>query len=205
MDILLPQREKRNKVPRRLSRNHLITGPNQLWQLDIKYGYIADSLRFFFIASAIDVFDRAIVGFYIGATCKSKSITKMLQKALLSRGVGKNDTTKLIIRTDNGPQFCSKNFRDFCATHKEQLIHERIPPKSPNLNAFIESFHNVLERECLQRYEFRTLDQAYQTVSEYMKFYNKRRIHGSLSDRSPLEFLKHYNTGRVSERYKLAV
>lgn len=198
MDILLPQREKKNKYPRRISRNHLVTGPNQLWQLDIKYGFIAGSRRFFFLASAIDVFDRAIVGKYKGKNCPAESITKMLKKALLSRGVESNGATKLVIRTDNGPQFCSNTFHEFCERHKEQLIHERIPPKSPNLNAYIESFHSVLERECFQRYEFRTLEHAFQKVDEFITFYNKRRLHGSIKDLSPQEFLKQYKEGKIT-------
>lgn len=203
MGILLPQREKRNKYPRRISRNHLITGPNQLWQVDIKYGFITGSRRFFFLASAIDVFDRTIVGKYKGKTCSSEPITKMLEKALLSRGVGSERDTKLVIRTDNGPQFCSKAFYEFCVRHKEQLIHERIPPKSPNLNAFIESFHSILERECFQRHEFRTFEHAFQKVDEFISFYNKRRLHGSIKDLSPSEFLKQYNEGKITG-YKIS-
>ncbi|WP_344098268.1 IS3 family transposase, partial [Streptomyces stramineus] len=63
LGILLPNRQP-SKYPRRLTRQHLITGPNQLWQLDIKYGSIKESGRFFFLACAIDVFDRCIVGYY---------------------------------------------------------------------------------------------------------------------------------------------
>ncbi|MFU2108891.1 integrase core domain-containing protein [Paenibacillus larvae] len=34
------------------------------------------------------------------------------------------------------------------------MEHERIPPKTPNMNAHIESFHQLLQDECLARYEF---------------------------------------------------
>lgn len=200
MGILLPQREKKVKHPRRLSRNHAVTGPNQLWQLDLKYGFITDSRRYFFVASAIDVYDRAIVGYYKGSTCTAESVTRMLQKAFLSRGIGSEGSTKLIIRTDNGPQFCGHVFYEFCDQHREFVMHERIPPKSPNLNAYIESFHSILERECFQRHEFRTLNQAYQTVDEFIEFYNKRRIHGSLQDRSPKEFLSLFTAGQISHK-----
>ena len=63
LDILLPQREKKAKHPRRLANNREITGPNQLWQMDIKYGYVAGLNRHFFLASVIDVFDRSIVAY----------------------------------------------------------------------------------------------------------------------------------------------
>jgi putative transposase len=39
LGILLKQRQKKFKHPRRSPKNHTVTGPNQLWQTDIKYGY----------------------------------------------------------------------------------------------------------------------------------------------------------------------
>ncbi len=49
LDILQPQRQKRFKHPRKLPENRVITGPNQLWQMDIKYGYVAGRDRHFFV------------------------------------------------------------------------------------------------------------------------------------------------------------
>ncbi len=50
------------------------------------------------------------------------------------------------IRTDNGSQFISNAFAATC--DELELIHERIPVKTPNMNAHIESFHSILEEEC---------------------------------------------------------
>lgn len=198
LDILLPKREKTTKYPRRIARNHVITGPNQLWQLDIKYGSIEESGRFFFLASAIDVFDRCIVGFYMGSNCKAKSITEMLREALLKRKVPlpkEDDDPRLFIRTDNGPQFVSDVFGGFCESQK--VIHERIPKKSPNCNAYIESFHSIIERECFQRYAFEFFEEAYFKVSDFIEFYNDRRYHGSLNYLSPTQFHEIYNQGSL--------
>lgn len=196
LDILMPQREKKVRYPRRLARNRLVTGPNQLWQLDIKYGYVTSSRRFFFLASAIDVFDRSIVGHYRGKSCEAKDIVNMLKKALLARDISSEREDKLIIRTDNGPQFCSRLFTEFC--ERQAVEHERIPPRSPNLNAYIESFHSLLEKECYMKHEFITFDQAFQEVDDYICFYNERRYHGSLNDLSPKEFLKKWELGEVN-------
>ncbi|WP_442595184.1 IS3 family transposase [Neobacillus sp. D3-1R] len=196
LDILMPQREKKQKYPRRLAKNHVITGSNQLWQLDIKYGYVSSSRRFFYVASAIDVHDRTIVGHYRGTTCEAKDVTNMLQKALLKRGIYElEEDQSLIIRTDNGPQFISNKFEEFCLA--PQVQHERIPPKSPNMNAYIESFHSVLERECFQRNEFITFDQAFKCVDEYIQFYNEERYHGSLDDYSPTEYYNKWLAGEI--------
>lgn len=200
LDILQPNREKKAKYPRRLARNHVITGSNQLWQLDIKYGSIEQSGRFFFLASAIDVFDRCIVGYYRGSHCKTNDITKMLQEALFRRDVHLTkgqDQPVLIIRTDNGPQFVSNAFGEFC--EHQGVIHERIPKKTPNLNAFIESFHSILERECFQRTAFEFFDQAYHTIDEFIDFYNNRRFHGSLNYLPPMKFYELAKEGLTTQ------
>jgi putative transposase len=55
LGILKPQRQIKVKYPRRIARNREITAPNQLWEVDIKYGYISGEDRFFYILSFIDV------------------------------------------------------------------------------------------------------------------------------------------------------
>nr|WGD68725.1 IS3 family transposase [Bacillus subtilis]WGD69223.1 IS3 family transposase [Bacillus subtilis]WGD69593.1 IS3 family transposase [Bacillus subtilis] len=69
LDILQPQREVKFHYPRKLARNRIITESNQLWEADIKYGYIEGEERFFFILSLIDVYDRSIIDYHIGLHC----------------------------------------------------------------------------------------------------------------------------------------
>ncbi|MCY9503310.1 hypothetical protein M5W67_23065, partial [Paenibacillus larvae] len=48
---------------------------------------------------------------------------------------------KTVIRSDNGPQFISHRFAQAC--ERFEIVHERIPPKTSNKNAHIESFHAI--------------------------------------------------------------
>ncbi|WP_404580134.1 integrase core domain-containing protein [Paenibacillus sp. RC254] len=48
------------------------------------------------------------------------------------------------------------------------MEHERIPPRTPNMNAHIESFHRLLQDECLVRYDFETYSEAYEAVTEFI-------------------------------------
>jgi putative transposase len=192
LGILLPQRPLTSKYPRRLVKNRVVTGPNQLWQLDIKYGSIEGSERFFFVACAIDVFDRCVVGYYKGPRCKAMDITGMLKEAIVRRNLQtpEEDGHCIIIRTDNGPQFVSNHFGEFCENNR--IFHERIPPRSPNYNAYIESFFSLLERHVFRRYSFEYFEEAYYRIDEYMEFYNQRRYHGSLGRMSPAKFHEKY-------------
>ncbi|QJC50140.1 IS3 family transposase [Paenibacillus albicereus] len=185
LGVLHSQRKKQVQHPRRLARNHTITGSNQLWQLDIKYGYVAGYGQFFFLADMIDVFDRTIVGYHLGSSCSAKSVCSMVKRALEQRIAP--GAAMPIIRTDNGPQFVSRAFGELA--QQAGFVHERIPPKTPNMNAYIESFHATLEHWVLRKEQFETFDEAFHAVEEFMDFYNNRKMHGSLARRSPADFM----------------
>jgi len=53
LNLLKPQRKLKPRHPKKLSRNREITGPNQLWEADIKYGYVYGEDRFFFVLQAV--------------------------------------------------------------------------------------------------------------------------------------------------------
>jgi putative transposase len=184
LGILKKARDRVKWHPRRLARNRIVTGSNQLWQMDIKYGYVIGKERFFFVLSIIDVFDRVIVQQYRGTVCEAKHVVQTLWHAVQSRV--EPGGVMPIIRTDNGPQFLSKLFGDTCESLG--MIHERIPPRTPNMNAYIESFHSILERHLFSIRDFMTFEEAYEALDEYMDFYNNRKIHGGLRHMSPAQF-----------------
>ena len=102
---------------------------------------------------------------------------------------------KLIIRTDNGPQFVSDIFGDFCEHQK--IYHERIPNKTPNMNAYIESFHSRLQSECFDRHDFHFYEEAYYYIDKYIDFYNTIRPHGSLNNYTPERFSQLILAGEI--------
>ncbi|MEK3720066.1 IS3 family transposase [Paenibacillus sp. FSL H8-0034] len=188
LEVLRPQRKLKMKHPRRLANNRVLTGSNQLRETDIKYGWIAGERRFFFIMCILDVFDRAVITYHLGLTCEAKHLVQITQEALMKRQLfDKPKEEKPFIRSDNGPQFISHLFEQACETFG--VIHERISPRTPNKNAHIESFHSILEAECYGRHEFETYLQTYEIVTQFIQDYNQQRIHGSIYDLSPYEYL----------------
>jgi putative transposase len=126
-----------------------------------------------------------IVEHFKGLNCTGADAAATFKRAMIRREL--NDSVhKPAIRTDNGPQFISDVFEQSCL--ELTIEHERIPCRTPNKNAHIESFHSILEDDCLSRYEFQTYAEAYKIVSDYLKFYNKVRIHGSILDMAPEVF-----------------
>ncbi len=193
MELLWPQRQKKTVYPRRLPRNWVITRPNQLWQTDLKYGYIAGEDRFFYLQGIIDVCDRSIMAYHLGLTCRAADAARTLAQAVAIRKAEWQEPP--VIRTDNGPQFIAGKFEQQC--HTLNLDHERIPVHSPNYNAYIESWHAQLERECLAREEFITYADAYRVVTQWIHDYNTIRIHRRLDYRSPMEMRARVATGQA--------
>ncbi len=162
--------------------------------MDLKYGYITGTDSFFFQLSLIDVYDRSVIDYHLGLSCKAKDAARILKNSLIKRGLGKGMNLP-IIRTDNGPQFTSNLFKE--AVEKIGITHERIPVRTPNMIAHIESFHSILESECYSRNEFNSFMEVYSIVSEYMKYYNERRRHGSIKYMAPNEFYKAFMNDNI--------
>ncbi|MBO8158450.1 MAG: transposase [Thermosyntropha sp.] len=110
LGILKPQRKIYPKRPRRLAKKQEITGSNQLWKIDIKYGYLKETKKFFYLVSIIDVFDRMIVDYYLGLNATASDCSRLLKNALANRNLLCGNNLP-VIRTDNGPAVYSSQVR----------------------------------------------------------------------------------------------
>jgi putative transposase len=187
-NLLLPRRRKQIRQPRKISINRKIYKPNQLWEFDIKYGYIHGLNRFFFILVYIDIYSRKIVNYYVGLTCTSHNLSATLDFALDNAKItGEN----LVIRSDNGPQMSSNQFREHL--YALDIEHEFIPCATPNKNAHVESFFSIVEREFIEVNYFKNFKDVAVKLNKFILFYNSERVHGSLSNKTPEEILEDYS------------
>lgn len=195
-DLLLPKRNKKSQRRTPIAINRTVSRPFQLWELDIKYGYIHGEQRFFFVMAIIDVYLRYIVGFHIGLQCLGSDLVRTLKLAMERMNLP--DSNSLVIRMDNGPQMTSNRMFKFAQDNSSQLLHELIPVQTPNKDAHIESFYSILELECFHVNLFQSYLEAYQITSEFIRAYQTERIHGSLKNRTPQECLELYRNGTLS-------
>jgi putative transposase len=199
-NLLLPRNKKKIKTNRKVCTNKVITGPNQLWEFDIKYGYIHGENRHFYILAFIDVFNRKQVNYHVGLSCKASDLKFTFNEALIKENI--TDNKSLTLRSDNGPQMTSHMFKNYIATL--ELDHEFIPPGACNKNAHVESFNSIIESDFLQVRYFKNFADVYRQTAEWMEFYNKKRIHGSLKMMSPLDFTEKYRAGDITIRNVVA-
>jgi putative transposase len=92
------------------------------------------------------------------------------------------------IRRDNGPEFTSRHFLEWCMDRKIELVH--IEPGRPMQNGHVESFHGKLRDECLNANWFRNLFEARGKIGAWRKEYNEERPHSSLGYLAPREFAR---------------
>ncbi|PNR94079.1 DDE-type integrase/transposase/recombinase, partial [Petrotoga sp. 9PWA.NaAc.5.4] len=144
------------KHPKRRPHNHEIDAPNRFWEGDIKF-IPTKYDGFVHILDIIDAFDKTIVSSKIGHSSKSKDFIKAVYNGISYR---KADPKKLIIRTDNGPQFKSKATKSFM--DEMEITHEFGYKNNPNSQAFIESHHSSLEREFVQLNSFENIEDVFQ-------------------------------------------
>lgn len=190
--ILLPKNKKKLKFNRMISQNREISKPNMLWQFDIKTGYVHGENKHFYLLSIIDVFNRKLVGSHIGYHCKARDLKATVEESIKEHCP---NLSELVLRSDNGPQMTSHQFYNY--VNSIGLEHEFIPVRTPNKNAFIESFFSIYETQFLQVRYFDNLKEVYEQTEEFIKFYNNERLHSSLGYISPIEFTEKFKNDEL--------
>ena len=117
----------------------------------------------------------------------SSSIDRQLAIAAFRNAVAnRRPGQRLVIHTDRGCQYTSWDFRREVASIGGLQSMSR--PGVPYDNACAETFFRTLKVECVDRAHFRSRKDASDAIAEYLLFYNRRRIHQSLSYLTPVAF-----------------
>lgn len=73
------------------------------------------------------------------------------------------------------------------------LVHSFSRPYVPYDNSVIESFFASMKREELYRKKNRSETDLYQSIDDYIEFYNTRRSHSKIQYKTPEEKEREYN------------
>jgi putative transposase len=58
---------------------------------------------------------------------------------------------------------------------------------TPKEEARIESFNSILDKEVIRKFEFSSFEDAENTISRFIAFYNNERLHSAIDYRIPRE------------------
>lgn len=165
-----------SRVKQPLVKQELI---NQGWSMD----FMSDSMvggRRFRTFNLIDDCTREVLAIEIDTSLSSKRIIRTLERVILDRGKPN------IIRTDNGPEFTSKDLELWAKDNEIQI--QFIQPGRPMQNGYIERFNRIYRESILDAYLFFELEQVRILTDEWMDEYNNRRPHESLGNLTPNEW-----------------
>ena len=165
-------------APNLLKQDFTATAPNQKWAGDITYLWTSEG--WLYLAVIIDLYSRSVIGWSMQKTMTADLVSDALTMALFRRGLPKG----VIVHSDRGSQYCSKQYRNLIEKHQLQQSMSR----KGNCwdNACVESFFHSLKVEAVQYEPIMTRKEMRQAVFEYIEVdYNKTRRHSALGYLSP--------------------
>jgi putative transposase len=156
-------------------------GCGTTWIADFTYVWTAEG--WLYVAAAIDLFSRRVVGWSMSAAMTAQFVTDALVMAIWRRG----RPDALLHHSDRGSQCTSEQFQRLMADHGVICSMSR----SGNCwdNAAMESFFSSLKTKRIGNKTYRTRDEARADVFDYIeRFYNIKRRHSTIGYLSPMEF-----------------
>ena len=95
----------------------------------------------------------------------SRQVTRVLERVIDERGAPAS------LRCDNGPEFTSDHFVEWCGSKSLTVTH--IQPGKPVQNGHVESFNGRFRDECLNMSWFVNLADARRKIEAWRKEYNE--------------------------------
>ncbi len=166
-----------------LAKGIAVTKPNQLWVADITY--IQLQREYVYLAAIIERFSRKCIGWDLSRSIDTVLVLNALDMAISERkGLGFDN---LVHHSDQGVQYASHDYVDMLQKHGIKVSMSR--RGNPYDNAFAESFMKTLKAEEVYMKEYRTFDEAYVNLKQFIEeVYNSKRLHSSIGYMPPNEF-----------------
>ena len=157
------------------------SGPNEKWCTDFTYLQLADGAKRY-NCSIIDLYDKSVL-----ATMNSKRIDaglaiQTLESALENQSVPEG----LILHSDQGSQYTSRAFTEFC--EEKHITQSMSRAGCPYDNSPMESFYGTFKAEFIRQNSFETdLELNKSTLDYVYGYYNYIRPHSSNGYMTPFE------------------
>ncbi len=176
------QRDPAHKVaPNELDRNFSATGSNQKWVTDTTF--VATGEGWLYTATILDLFNREVVGWAMGANNDTALTLRALDMALEAH----KPPEGLLHHSDRGSTYTAHAYRDKLASRGIKCSMSRKGDCWDN--GVAESFFATLKKDLVHQEKFDTRRQASASIFEYIEvFYNRVRRHSYLGYMAPSEF-----------------
>lgn len=165
-----------HKIYPYLLRNVPVVRQNQVWSTDITY--IRMATGFMYLTAIIDWYSRYVLAWQLSNTLDNYFCLVALDQALAQ-------AKPEIFNTDQGVQFTTYSFT---GRLEQDNIQISMDGRGRALdNVFVERLWRSVKYEHVYLYDHSTVSDLHAGLSYYFDFYNHRRFHQSLGDRTPAE------------------
>lgn len=164
-----------------LNRNFESNSIGKRWVSDITYIRVKDDWNY--LTTIMDLADRKIVGWSLS---EDMTVENTVWSAWLSAISVRNIKFNFIFHSDQGVQYAANKVA--CALRANIKITQSMSRKGNCWdNAAAESLFKTIKYECINRYKFTSNQQLFESLKEYINWYNTKRIHSTLGYKTPLE------------------
>ena len=176
------RKKRRRRLPERV-KTPLIQplAANLVWSADFMHDTLYNG-RKIRILNIIDDYNREALYVEAHFSYPGERVVRALEILEMERGLPEQ------IRVDNGPEFRSQVFTEFCELKCIKINY--IQPGKPTQNAYIERFNRLFREDILDAYLFKDVDQVNTLSQEWKDDYNHNHPHKSLNKMSPKKFVE---------------
>lgn len=158
-----------------LLRDCEITGPNQVWAMDLTY--LPMRHGFLYLTAVLDWATRRVLAWRLSNTLTVDCCLDALEAAIQAHGCPG------ILNTDQGSQFTSTAFVSMVQQHGIALSMDGKGAWRDNL--FVERLWKSVKYEEVYLHAYDSVPEAQQGLARYFTFYNSGRPHAALDGRTP--------------------
>lgn len=174
--------------------------PNQLWVADITY--IRTFSGWVYAAFVIDVFSRMVVGWQVSTSLHTNLALDALEMGIWARKRAGHDVSGLVHHSDRGVQYRAIRYTERLA---EAEVVASVGSRGDSYdNAMAEAFNSLFKGELIHNPIVRgrgwqSVRDVEIAVAEYVDWYNHRRLHGELGQRTPAVVEATYQRSRYDQ------
>ncbi len=166
-----------SKPPTKRSvKEHVATGPNQVWSWDITYLQGPIRGAFFFLYLVLDVWSRRIVGAEVHEIECSSLAAALVMRVCLALGI---DPQKLVLHSDNGGPMKGSTLR--ATLELLGIIPSFSRPHTSDDNPYSEALFRTLKyRPEYPTRPFQSIEEARAWVEAFVLWYNTEHLHSAI-------------------------
>jgi putative transposase len=183
---------KSARNPEHIAKNYLhrefcADTPNEKWLTDVsefKY-YIGIEVHKIYLSAILDLYDRRIVAFKISDHNDNPLVMDTFDEA-----VRLEPNAHPLFHSDRGHQYTSAQFYMRLKDHHMKQSMSRVAHCIDN--GPMEGFWGILKREMYYGHRFTTRDNLVAAITDYIDYYNNRRLQRKLNVMTPMAYHNHY-------------